>query len=182
LSTFKNNIWFISDTHFQHTNILKYSKSRAALFNNTKQMDEVLIDNWNKTIKPEDKVYHLGDVTFGDKLYYADNIHPRLNGKKRLIVGNHDPIPFFVERRLFEKVMLWRVFNDPEYPFLFSHVPVFQKDIDGRTKQPNGVNVHGHIHDEKSPTKNHFCVCVEQTNFKPIHIEEIKNEVSKLQR
>ena len=180
MSQFKNDIWFISDTHFQHTNILKYSPSRAALFNNTKKMDEVLIDNWNKTIKPEDKVYHLGDVTFGSKEYYADNIHPRLNGNKRLIVGNHDNIKFFTERKLFQKIMLWRVFNDPAYPFLFSHVPVFQREIDDRVKQPNAKNIHGHFHDDLSPTKNHFCVCVEQTNFKPIHIEEIKHAVSKL--
>jgi calcineurin-like phosphoesterase family protein len=178
LSNFRNDIWFISDTHFQHNKILEYSSSRKAAFNNTKQMDEILIENWNSLIKPEDKVYHLGDVTFGSRKSYAEDIHPRLNGKKRLIVGNHDDIRFFETHRLFQKIMLWRVFKDPAYPFIFSHVPVFRREIVERTGQENGINVHGHLHDEASPTTDHFCVCVEHTNFRPMHIEEIKQRTN----
>lgn len=179
MSQHKNNIWFISDTHFQHANILRYSETRKALWGSVEEMDETLIENWNKVVKPQDKVYHLGDVAFGNKEDYANKIHSRLNGKKRLIVGNHDPIRYIVNKQLFEKVMLWRVWDDASYPFLFTHVPVHNSAIQERIVHANGVNVHGHIHDAVAPSEDHFCVCVEQINFTPIHLEELKEKAIK---
>lgn len=54
------------------------------------EMNETMIDIWNKKVKPNDIVYHLGDVGFGD-VNWINNIFDRLNGKEfRLLVGNHD--------------------------------------------------------------------------------------------
>lgn len=91
-----SNIWIISDTHFNHKNILGFTDSegkkfRGDLFKDVSDMNEQMIYNWNSVIKPEDKVYHLGDVYFGSQPE-ADAILSRLMGKKRLIVGNHDCI------------------------------------------------------------------------------------------
>lgn len=179
MSQHKNDIWFISDTHWQHENILKFCPSRAERWDTVKEMNEAMIDNWNSVVKPQDKVYHLGDVTFGNKDDYVNNIHPRLNGKKRLIVGNHDPIQFIANKGIFQKVMLWRVWSDPEYPFLFTHVPVHNSSIVSRVGCENAINVHGHIHENPSPSEQHFCVCVEQINFTPIHIEDLKAKAIK---
>ncbi len=76
-------IFFTSDTHFGHANIIKYCNRP---FESVNQMDEVLINNWNSVVRPDDEVYHLGDFSFADPKKYVY----RLNGKIHLIKGNHD--------------------------------------------------------------------------------------------
>ena len=74
-------------------------------FKNAEHMNELLADNWNSVVKPGDIVYHLGDVFMGDKEKFKA-FWPRLNGKKRLIVGNHDEIKFLAAGAFFEKIMI----------------------------------------------------------------------------
>jgi calcineurin-like phosphoesterase family protein len=145
-------------------------------------MDETLIQNWNKVVKPGDIVYHLGDVAMGDRPALG-SVMARLNGRKRLIVGNHDDLPWISKGGWFQKVTMWRMF--PEYNMLFTHVPVHQNslkiyvaevyDEEGNcgVEQRQLVNVHGHIHQNPSPEGPYKCVCVEQTAYHPVHIEEI---------
>lgn len=163
------DIWVISDTHFQHYNMIHKFKTRP--FDSIQEHDEKLIDNWNSVVKPGDKVYHLGDVTFGDKERYIGSIHNRLHGNKRLIVGNHDSVKFLAPH--FAKVMMWRMF--PDWGLLLTHVPVHPSTLgeDRFTGVPI-TNVHGHIHQNPSPPGPYKCVCVEQINYTPIHIEELK--------
>ena len=166
------DIWTISDTHFSHYNMVHKFKTRP--FSTVEEMDEALMDNWNSVVKPGDKVYHLGDVTFGNKENYIKNIHKRLNGKKRLIVGNHDDVKFLAP--YFEKVMLWRMF--PDWGLLMTHVPVHRSTLgEDRFDGKGMINLHGHIHQNPSPEGPYKCVCVEQPhmNYTPINIEEIKN-------
>jgi len=82
----KHNIWFISDTHFGHTNILKYCNRP---FKNIKEHDETLIANWNSAVGLQDLVYHLGDFGFGSKRRMIQ-ILKSLNGIIYFIKGNHD--------------------------------------------------------------------------------------------
>lgn len=77
-----NKIFFTADTHFGSERTLELSKRP---FKNTKEMDNTIIDNWNKTVSEEDTVYHLGD--FGNF-----NILPLLNGKIYLVMGNYERI------------------------------------------------------------------------------------------
>ena len=148
-------------------------KFKTRPFSTVEEMDEALMDNWNSVVKPGDKVYHLGDVTFGNKENYIKNIHKRLNGKKRLIVGNHDDVKFLAP--YFEKVMLWRMF--PDWGLLMTHVPVHRSTLgEDRFDGKGMINVHGHIHSNPSPEGPYKCVCVEQPhmNYTPINIEELK--------
>ena len=146
-------------------------KFKTRPFSTVEEMDEALIDNWNSVVKPGDKVYHLGDVTFGNKENYIENIHKKLNGKKRLIVGNHDDVKFLAP--YFEKVMLWRMF--PDLGLLLTHVPVHRSTLgEGRFDGKGMINVHGHIHQNPSPEGPYKCVCVEQVNYTPVSIEELK--------
>ena len=163
------DVWVISDTHFQHYNMIHKFKTRP--FDSIQEHDEKLINNWNSVVKPGDKVYHLGDVTFGDKGRYIGSIHNRLHGKKRLIVGNHDDVKFLAP--YFEKVMLWRMFRD--LGLLLTHVPVHRSTLgEGRFDGKGMINVHGHIHSNPSPEGPYKCVCVEQINYTPINIEELR--------
>lgn len=162
------DIYVISDTHFGHYNMVHKFKTRP--FDTVEGMDETLIENWNKTVKPGDKVYHLGDFAFGDKTKHPPLIK-RLNGRKRLIVGNHDDVKSLTP--YFEKVMLWRMWRD--LGMVFTHVPVHPTTLGEDRFGPNTIlNVHGHIHGNPSPDGPYRCVCVEQINYTPIHIEELK--------
>jgi len=78
-------IFFTSDTHFGHYNIIKYCKRP---WHSVAEMDEALINNWNNTVKLKDEVWHLGDFRMGrgDPRDYLS----RLNGRIHLICGNHD--------------------------------------------------------------------------------------------
>lgn len=156
------NIWLISDTHFNHENIIKYC-SRP--YKTTTEMDWDMVEKWNSVVKPNDHVYHLGDVFMNAPKGYIENLLSQLNGKKRLILGNHDNGQDQILHRHFEKIMLWRNFDK----VTLSHIPLREESIPGK----NRINVHGHIHQNKSPDGPYKCVCVEQINYTPINLEEI---------
>lgn len=82
----KEGIFFTSDTHFGHQNILDFCKRP---FNSVEEMDEALIKNWNNVVGPNDYVFHLGDFCFKGSQYW-DRMLNQLNGHKFLIIGNHD--------------------------------------------------------------------------------------------
>jgi len=159
------NVWVISDTHFGHYNIVhKFDPPRP--FKDVDHMNEVMIDNWNRVVKQGDKVYHLGDVFFGDKDKFA-RLWPRLNGKKRLILGNHDDGKYLGQGGFFEKVMMWRPLGN----LLLTHVPIHPTSFRGGD---NVINVHGHTHFRGSPEGPYKSVCVELTNYTPVNIEELR--------
>jgi calcineurin-like phosphoesterase family protein len=166
------NIWVISDTHFGHENILNFKQQDGSMvrnFSSVDKMNETMIDNWNSVVKQGDKVYHLGDVFFGSKDDFK-KLWPRLNGSKRLIVGNHDDIKFLSSGGFFQKVAMWRVFSD--LGLILTHTPQHQSALTGKR---NGLlNIHGHIHANKSPDGPYKCVCVEQINYTPVNIDELR--------
>jgi calcineurin-like phosphoesterase family protein len=86
----KRSIWFGSDMHFHHDNILKFTDRP---YKTVKEMNKGIIKKWNKQVKPNDLVYILGDFIWNTtKLNEYKKIMCRLNGIKYLIVGNHDDI------------------------------------------------------------------------------------------
>lgn len=188
------NIWFISDTHFNHSNILKFINERDQVrirkefpADGLDEMNETLIENWNKTIAPSDKVYHLGDVALGNVKDFH-NIMRRLNGKKRLVMGNHDCFDILDYAQHFEKIMSWRQMKHMPKPFIACHYPLHEDSLFGR----NAVYcVHGHIHQRTIKIVNnknkidsilnnypddhrYINVCVEKINYTPVHIDELQ--------
>ena len=82
--------WFTSDSHFNHDNIIKYSKRP---FSTLAEMEQSMIANWNGHVARGDLVYHLGDFALSWGVHDArkiDGLLAELNGTKILIVGNHD--------------------------------------------------------------------------------------------
>lgn len=166
------DVWVTSDTHFGHENIIKYC---GRPFKSVYEMNECLLNNWNSVVKPNDRVYHLGDVYFSsgfreDEAWY---FLQRLHGKKTLILGNHDNPQNQLLTRLFSKITL--LCNFKKERLLLTHMPVWTgPDFGGM------LNVHGHIHEKPSPTKRHKNVSVEWTNYTPIHIDQLIKEATKL--
>lgn len=182
------NIWVISDTHFLHANMLKFLDDngqpfRGRHFTNQDHCDEFMVENWNQKVKPEDIVWHLGDVFMApdqdkpkfEKLWFG------LNGHKRWTPGNHDDIPYLSGkasngRYFFEKVEIWKIW--PEYDMIMTHVPMqLEGTYEGAHKAT--YNVHGHIHNNPSPTIRHFNASVENIDYAPIHIEDLAFELKK---
>ena len=178
-----SDIWVISDTHFHHANILRFVDKdgelvRGGRFSTIEEMDETILENWNSVVKPGDIVYHLGDVMMGEQQHFI-KFWRRLNGKKRLILGNHDDAKFFAKHELVSKILMWRMF--PEFGLVLSHVPMHNdslwryptKDNPDMEKVPL-LNIHGHLHQNPSPTEQHCNVCVEHINYTPVNIEELR--------
>jgi len=170
------NIWFLSDPHFSHANIIKFKDDKGIPirpgFEDIKQHDETIIENYNKVVKPGDHVYFNGDVFWGGR----ESILPiiiRLPGTKRLVLGNHDEVKAHKLYEHFGKIVLWRIFS--EYDFVLSHIPLMKENFPGRVN----FNVHGHIHHNPDPSPWHMNICVEKTSMAPIALETITAELTR---
>lgn len=172
-----SDIWFISDTHWQHEAMLTFTGDDGSPvrpgFSNAKELDDKMMENWNAVIKPNDKVWHLGDVFFGNFETYRDNIHKKLNGHKRLLIGNHDNDPRLFN--LFEKVQLIR--NWSEHDFVASHIPMNKFSCYSHRKNKILVNVHGHVHSNDVPEEGYVNLSVERIGFAPIHLDDVISKV-----
>ncbi len=173
------NIWFTSDLHFGHKNILQFEKEHRP-FSTLEEMHEVLIQNWNSVVKPKDKIYVLGDFAFGK---HNIPIARRLNGHKRLILGNHDSYPVEKYLPFFEKIYGLKYWEH----CILSHAPLHPHCLSGHhesygIESPNFLNAHGHLHSRKVMVKTYkdvedtryFNVSVEQNNLTPIHADVIR--------
>lgn len=161
--------WITSDQHFYHTNIIKYC-SRP--FQDVDEMNEIMFNNWQELIQPDDKVFFLGDWVCGCEKKYTigQTIHDQLNGKKIFIKGNHDTQ---IEKYTNIKVIEGRI--KVEYNginIMMSHRPIWEHDpeID--------IYIHGHIHNDSRVQllENMKNVSVDVTDFKPVHIDQIIRE------
>ena len=84
-----DDIFLISDLHLGHANIIRYC-ARPFFFPDFREMDHVLIKNWNYTISPSNRVYYLGDLRYGRAAASAGYYRNKLRGRISLIQGNHD--------------------------------------------------------------------------------------------
>ena len=86
MKTKQKQIWFTSDTHFGHKNIIRFAERP---FQDVEEMDAMLIKNWNEVVDYQDDVYHLGDFSLTDPAR-TGQIIDQLNGNIHLIKGNHE--------------------------------------------------------------------------------------------
>jgi len=173
------NLWFISDTHFSHENILRFSKPDGTplrWFHSAEEMDETMIERWNAVVRPQDHIYHLGDVALNKPS--MERIMPRLNGHKRLVRGNHDVFPTKFYLKWFKEIHGCRVLDN----IVFSHIPIHSGSL-GRFKG----NAHGHLHANLVlhqgfpvvglPDTRYLNICVEQTHYHPVSLDFIKSRL-----
>ena len=174
-----SNIFFASDHHFHHANILTFKRADGKplrVFKDVDHMNEWMVYKHNLVVKPSDKVYFLGDVTMSRNAKGLE-ILGRMNGEKVLIRGNHDMCTLNQYAQYFKDVRGCHQFDG----MFFSHVPIHPESL-SRWK----VNVHGHLHANRVlwtlsqiPDDRYQCVCMEQLDdYTPIELSELKKKCS----
>jgi calcineurin-like phosphoesterase family protein len=178
----------VSDTHFGHAGVCRFThpddpEVKLRPWSDPDEMDEEMVRRWNERVRPTDKVYHLGDVVINRRALRT--LH-RLNGDKVLIRGNHDIFPDEEYRTYFRELRAYHVLNG----MILSHIPVHEASL-GRF----GVNIHGHLHASRVKRARgvdartgavlygtdidprFHCVCVEQTDFAPILLDDVYKRI-----
>ena len=175
--------YFTSDTHFSHSNIIKYCNRPYA---DAGEMDRALIENWNAIVKPEDTVYHMGDVAFASP-ERTTNIVNNLNGYKILILGNHDRAEKKMLNRGFQEVQQSLqieleggvIANLSHYPYRGTDDPHHKTKFDNKNLEDDGrLLLNGHVHtawDIKAGKYKNWMinVGVDVRNYKPVSETEL---------
>lgn len=161
-------IFLISDTHFGHSGVCRFLRddgTKLRPWDNPLEMDEALVDNWNRVVSPFDKVYHLGDVVINKK--ELDTLY-RLNGKKVLIKGNHDIFKLADYSKHFYDIRGYHILDN----MLLAHIPIHPESLERWKAQ-----IHGHLHANTLKDKRYINVSVEQINYTPIDFEELREKI-----
>ena len=187
--------WVVADPHFGHLGVCKFLHPNGTdplrPWDTPEEMDEALVKNWNEVVRPADRVNLLGDVVINRRCLVTLG---RLNGRIRLVKGNHDIFKLAEYLPYVDDIAAYHVTKGPQGgKVIMSHIPIHPESL-GRF----GVNIHGHLHAHvvmrddiavqeldgpggshgmrtfyrKGPDKRYVCVSVEQTNWRPITLEE----------
>lgn len=207
MSTTNWTTWFISDMHFGHDNVIDFCDRP---FKDSAEMKEVIIDNWNKVVSPEDLCIFVGDVFFYHSKQDMADTMSRMNGRKILIRGNHDHKPRQMMNAGFEICVDEMVMTIAGEKVLISHYPFampelrykylvkknrFIRWLTGRNRQiwpykyhdKRPVNrgqflIHGHTHDKEKIRGRAIHVGVDAWDFKPVNIHEISNIIARIKQ
>lgn len=187
LDSSKQGIWFTSDTHWGHKNIIKFC-SRP--WNNVEEMDQGLIENWNSVVKETDIVFHLGDFAFATNGRWKQ-ILEQLNGHIYLILGNHDRVrwPGDKTMELFSGVFQQAFLKIDNKQIYLNHCPLLCYDGIYRDPENTVWALSGHTHIQKHnnhgkdferlkymlPTQ--YDVGVDFNDYKPISFSEVSNKI-----
>ena len=178
-----SRVYFTSDTHFNHTNIISYCQRP---FRNVEEMNERIIANWNEVVGEDDIIFHLGDFCLGGSAEWTRLLN-RLNGKIYLIMGNHDRKNIrqgFMDR--FEHVAMQMHIEVGKQRIYLNHYPFLCSE--GGYKDV--WQLFGHVHTRKSNTgidagrlqylyPTQYDVGVDNNNFAPVSFEQVKRIIDK---
>ncbi|HFI0446505.1 TPA: metallophosphoesterase [Streptococcus suis] len=167
-------IYFIADTHFYHKNVIDFC---SRLFSNVEEMNECLVNNWNRTVKASDEVYILGDFLYKGTGQQANNLLQSLNGRKYLIKGNHEHYlkSDDFDIALFEWVKDYHTFNYQKTKFVLFHYPI----LEWEGYYHKAVHLYGHVHNNKTDYFREILgnralnVGADLINFTPISIDDV---------
>jgi calcineurin-like phosphoesterase family protein len=186
-------VWFTSDTHFQHkkvAGIRDYGSEQVNLH------DIGIIDVWNSFVRPDDFVWHLGDVFLGD-WKSGLTIVRQLHGRKHLVSGNHDRVwsgnDHAIVRRfmpeylsVFETIQPFaKIKVGPKPSAILSHLPWFgagegDRELEERYSEfrlhdlGNRWLIHGHTHSDKKLDGDRSIHVGWDAWHRPVRLEEIR--------
>lgn len=184
LNSSEVNIWFTSDLHFGHKNIMKFCNRP---WETVEEMDKALINNWNSVVGKNDIVFDLGDFASNNKWKYILN---QLNGHHYLILGNHDVSRYPGDKtmELFERVehqMIVKI--DDRYVYL-NHYPYLCYGGSWRGPENAVYALHGHLLKTENSGKDfermsntfpyQYDVGVDFNNYKPISWEKVCEKIT----
>jgi calcineurin-like phosphoesterase family protein len=176
----KNKVYFTADLHFNHAKIIQYC-SRP--FNSIIDMNNTFINNWNRKVTNNDEIVINGDFAFcnGDR---ANELLRQLNGKKFLIIGNHDHFLKYktFDKSLFEWIkdyyMLKTQYKGEKIKIVLSHYPFYRWDC----KHHGSIHLYGHVHNTQLGLNEllgkAYNVGVDVNNYEPISLDEILGKLS----
>jgi calcineurin-like phosphoesterase family protein len=140
--------YFISDCHFGHKGSLLWNNGTVRSgFKNIKELENLMISNWNSVVSSNDEVYFLGDFAYKCSKNYAETMFWQLNGIKHLIEGNHD---YNIASRF---VNCWESIsqikqidfindNGIKQEIILCHYPL----LTWKNKEHGSWHLHGHTH------------------------------------
>lgn len=147
--------YFISDTHFGDKGIIKHERT---LFENIDDHDQFIIYYINKVVKPTDELWILGDVGNVELVSY-------INGRKYLLMGNHDKRPRKEYLGYFAEVYDYPLYISNRV--VLSHYPIPVTE--------GTLNVHGHLHGSTLDSSNHFNISIHMVDYRPVHMNIINS-------
>lgn len=175
-----SQVFITSDSHFGHgktcTDFKRDDGTPLRPFSGAEEMDEELVKRWNSVVRPNDKVYHLGDVAIKKQNLPILN---RLNGKKKLVMANHDIFHADIYREYFYDLCAVRKLEG----MVLTHIPIHVDSL-----ERYGTNVHGHLHANEVKMMHkrkriidprYLCVSVEHTNYTPITLDEVRARIAR---
>lgn len=179
-----DKVWFVSDPHFNHANIIKYCKRP---FDNVEEMNEILVDNWNMVVSNDDLVICCGDFSLGSS-NNAINILQKLNGHKILIKGNHEKSVLGSKEAktyfdggiydLLEITILDEEVSDGFQDIILCHYPMVVWDKSHRGSWQLFGHVHGMLDKDARLSPNQLDVGVDSNGFRPISYQEVKEIIT----
>lgn len=156
-------IRFYSDPHFHHRNM---AIKRG--FSDEIEMNEYIVQQWNKVVKKRDVTYLLGDITMEKNNY---EILDRLNGLKKIVLGNHDQPQHVISLLKYcNSVCASYKMGTKEFQgnIILTHIPIHESEID-RFK----CNIHGHVHENTLSDRRYINVSAEVIDYTPKTVLEL---------
>lgn len=147
-------------------------------FDNIWDMNNAIVENWNKIVDIEDDIYVLGDLMLNDNDEGARLIKS-LKGKLHIVLGNHDSDTRAMMYNMFwnvEEVSYATVLKYNGYHFYLSHYPTFTANLEKESLKKCTINLYGHTH-QKSNFYNDipfmYHVGVDSHNCTPVLLDDV---------
>lgn len=165
-----------ADTHFLHPAI-------GGFCNRPENHQELIVQRWNETVGPDDVIIHLGDLVLGKrKAAEAFFESAQLNGRKFLVLGNHDKRSKSFYAGIGFEVIDPFVLDYEGWKVYFTHYPLVPPV---HTLAGDEINTHGHVHNlyVDNLSVRHTNVGVDMRHLTPQDAEwHIKNSIRRLSR